>query len=74
MIRRAISEFNWDKAFSNSNGNEKVNIFSHTILNIHRNFFSHEHIMCDDRDPPWFNGKIKSLAQEKKQCLPAISK
>ena len=65
MIRRAISQFIWDKAFSNTNVNEKGYIFSHTILNILRNFISHEHIMCDDRDPPSFNGKIKSLIQEK---------
>ena len=65
MIRKAISLFNWDKAFSNSNVNEKVYIFSHTILNIPSNFISHESIMCDDRDPPWFNNKIKHLIQEK---------
>ena len=52
MIRRAISQFNWDKAFSNTNVNEKVYIFSHTILNILSNFISHEYIMCDDKDPP----------------------
>ena len=65
MIRRAISQFNWDKAFSNTNVNEKVYIFSHTILNILSNFISHEYIMCDDIDPPWFNSKIKHLIQEK---------
>ena len=65
MIRKAISQFNWDKAFSNSNVNEKVYIFSHTILNILSNFISHEYIMCDDRDLPWFNSKIKYLIQEK---------
>ena len=65
MIRKAISQFNWDKAFSNSNVNEKVCIFSHTILNILSNFVSHEYIMCDDREPPWFNSKIKHFIQEK---------
>ena len=65
MIRNAISHFNWDKAFSNSNVNEKVYIFSHTILNILSKFISYEYIMCDDRDPLWFNSKIKYLIQEK---------
>ena len=65
MIRKAISQFNWDKAFSNSNVNEKVYIFSHTILIILSNFISREYIMCDERDPPWFNSKIKHLIQEK---------
>ena len=29
------------------------------------NFITHEYIICNDRDPPWFNCKIKSLIQEK---------
>ena len=66
MIKKVISQFNWDKAFSNINENEKVYIFSHTILNILSNFISHEYIMCDGRDPPWFNSKIKHLIQGKK--------
>ena len=43
-----------------------MNIFNETILNIVRNFILHETVLCDDRDPPWFNNKIKSLIQEKK--------
>ena len=65
MIRKAISQFNWDKPFSNSNVNEKVYIFSDAILNI-LNFISHDYIMCDDRD--------KTSRTGKKQCLSAISK
>ena len=65
MIRRVISQFNWDKSFSNTNVNEKVYICSHTILNILSNFISHEYIICNERDPPWFNSKIKHLIQEK---------
>ena len=29
-----------------------------------KNFISHETIVCDDKDPPWFNKRIKSLIQE----------
>ena len=29
------------------------------------NFASHETIMCDDKDPPWFKNKIRNLIQEK---------
>ena len=35
-----------------------------TVLNILSNFIPHELIACDDKDPPWFNTKIK-LIQEK---------
>ena len=45
--------------------NKKVNIFNETILNILRNFIPHETVLCDDRDPPWFDNKIKSLIHEK---------
>ena len=42
-----------------------MNIFNVTILNILRNFISHETVLCDDRNPPWFDNKIKSLICEK---------
>ena len=29
-----------------------------------RNFIPHETIVCDDKDPPWYNERIKSLMQE----------
>ena len=66
LIRRAVTDFNWDRAFLNTNVNEKVSLFSSTILNILINFIPHETIVCDDKDPPWFNRAMKSLIQEKK--------
>ena len=69
LIRRAISNFNWDRAFLNTNVNEKVSIFTSTVLNILSDFILHEAIVCDDKDPPWFNKSIKSLIQEKKRHI-----
>ena len=66
LIRRAITDFNWNRAFLDTNVNEKVSIFSSTILNMLSNFIPHETIVCDDKDTPWFNRTIKSLIQEKK--------
>ena len=40
-------------------------IFNKSLLNILSNFIPHEVIVCDDKDPPWFNGKVKSLINEK---------
>ena len=65
LIRRTISRFNWTRTFSNASVNEKVNIFNSTILNILSNFIPHEILTCDDKDPPWFNKKIKRIIQEK---------
>ena len=40
-------------------------IFLTTLLNILSNFIPHEFAVCDDKDPPWFNKKIRALIQEK---------
>ena len=66
FVRRAIKEFNGERAFSNTNLNEKVDILNRTILNILSNFTPHETIVCNDKDPPWFNNRIKPLIHEKK--------
>ena len=56
----------WQRAFLNTNVIEKVVIFNNTVLNILSNFIPHEFIACDDdKDPPWFNKKIRALIQEK---------
>ena len=65
LIRRAISNFNREKAFCNTSVNKKVSIFNETILNILSNYIPNETLICDDRDPPWCNSRIKSLLQDK---------
>ena len=65
LIKRATNNLNWEKAFSNTNINEKVSLFNKTILNILNNYIPHETIICDDKDPSWFNSQIKSLIQNK---------
>ena len=69
LIRRAVNEFNWQRAFLNNNVNEKVDIFNSTILNILSNFIPQEFVVCDDKAPPWFNKKIRALIQEKNATL-----
>ena len=44
---------------------KKVNIFHNVILNILSNFIPHETLICDKKDPPWFNKKTKGIIQEK---------
>ena len=65
LIKRAINNFNWEKAFSNTNINEKVSLFNKMILNILNNCILHDTIICDDKDPPWFNSRIKLLIENK---------
>ena len=45
LIRRAISNFNWEKAFYNPNVNKKVSIFDETILNVLSNYIPHETLL-----------------------------
>ena len=42
-----------------------VSVFNTTIKNIMANFIPHETIICDDRDPPWINNRIKQLIYER---------
>ena len=59
-IRRAISNLNWEKVY-NTNVTNKVSIFNETILNVLSNYIPRETLTCDDKDPPWFKSRIKSL-------------
>ena len=60
-----LNKFNWQRVLLNTNVNEKVDIFNRAILNIRSNFIPQEFVVCDDKDPPWFNKKIRALIQEK---------
>ena len=40
-------------------------VFNKIVLTDLSNFIPHEIIVCDYKNPPWFNGKIKSLFNEK---------
>ena len=44
--------------------NEKVNVFSNTMLNITGNLQSTQNIKGDDKDTLWFNKKTKGKIQE----------
>ena len=65
LIRVSIAVFDWEKAFSNTSVDEKAAIFNRTILNVLNNYIPHETIVCNDRDPLWFNDKIRLLIKEK---------
>ena len=72
LIKRAVHEFNWLRAFSNLNINKRLSFFNKTILNIVLNFIPHETVICDDRDPSWTNNQIKNLINYKKCFIKMI--
>ena len=61
--------FHWDRAFVNTNVNEKMFILNKTILNILSNFIPHKTLAIDDKDPLWFTKKYKKSHPREKQCL-----
>ena len=65
LIRRVISNFNWEKAFYNTDVNKKGSIFNETVLNVLSNYIPRETLTSNDKDPPWFNTQIRSLLQDK---------
>ena len=48
LIQRSISQFNWERAFSNKGVNKQISIFSETILNIMTNFIPYEAKIFND--------------------------
>ena len=64
LIRKAII-----KGFFSLDNNEEVSVCNTTIKNIIENFIPHEMIICDYKDPPWINNKIK----KKKFTIESIS-
>ena len=56
--------FDWNNALASNDVDQQVAIFNEVVLNIMRNYISHETITCDDRDPPWINKFIKKLITE----------
>ena len=63
-FRKAIEQFSWDRLFKNLEVNEIVFLFNRTIKNILSNYIPHEIIICDDRDAPWINNRVKELINE----------
>ena len=49
-------------------------IFNNTVLNIFRNLIPHETIVCNEKEPLWFNNKIKTLIQAKNAAFNSFSK
>ena len=63
LTRKALNDFNWERAFTNTNVTDKICTFNKSFLNVLSNFIPHVSILRDDKDPPWFNSRIQSLLQ-----------
>ena len=64
-IKKAISNFYWNKAFENLSVDEKVDFLNKTLLNIFRNYIPNKKITYDCRQPPWMTENIKKSLKER---------
>ena len=39
------------------------------MLNVFHNFIPNNNMICNDKDPPWFNNQIKTLTEKKNHLL-----
>ena len=64
-IKKAISNFDWNKAFENLSRDGKVDFLNETLLNIFWNCIPNKKIKCDYQQPPWMANKIKKYFKER---------
>ena len=64
-IKKAISNFDGNKAFENLSLDEKVDFLNKTLLNIFRNYIPIKKIKCGYRQPPWMTDNIKKSLKER---------
>ena len=63
--KKAVSNFDWNKAFENVSVDEKVDFLNKTLLNIFRNCIPNKKIKCDYLQPPWMIDNIKKSLKER---------
>ena len=74
LIRTALNEFIWERAFSNANVNKKVCIFNKSLLNVLSNFIPHKTISRNDKDPPWVTLGLSFIYRTKIKCSKIIER
>ena len=68
-INRAIDIFDWGNSFEGKNVHEQIHIFNKTILNTFHNYIPNKTILCNDKDPPWFNNEIRKILTMKNKIF-----
>ena len=73
-INKAISNFNWTKAFENLSVNEKVELLNETLLNIYRNYIPNKKIKSNYCQHPWMTDNIKKSLEERSKLTKIFHK
>ena len=69
LIQRAMKNFNWDVLFTSMDIDDCIKLLNETLMNIFSNFCPSKTIICNDKDPPWFNDNIRNLINLKNQAF-----
>ena len=64
-IQKAISNFDWSKAFRNKNPNENCKLLMDTLMNIFRNYILHKTKKFDYKTREWMNTLIISALKKR---------
>ena len=73
-INQSIDQFDWDTLFLGKEIENQISLFNTTLLNIFKNFIPNKLIVCNDKDPPWINDKIKELIKQKNELFKCLNK
>ena len=65
MIRRAIDQFDWDRAFEGLDLNGQVLLLTETITNIFSNYVPNKIITVRNKDALWMTAEVKRMILEK---------
>ena len=68
-VNRAIDIFDWGNSFEGKDVHEQVHFFNKRILNIFHNYIPNKTILCNDKDPPWFNNEIRNILTMKNKIF-----
>ena len=68
-INCAIDIFDWGHSFEGKNVHEQVHFFNKTVLNIFHNYVANKTVLCNDKDPPWFNDEIRKMVIMKNEIF-----
>ena len=68
-FNRAIEVFDWGNSVKVKIVHKQVQFFNKTILNIFYNYIPNKTILCNDKDPPWFNNEIRKIRIKKNEIF-----
>ena len=64
-IQKAISNFDWPKAFRNKSANKNCKLLTDTLMNVFRNYIPHKTKKFDYKTPEWMNTLIISALKKR---------